>query len=124
MVKASGAALVILAGFALAPIAAPALLAAQSGMTTAPTDRPTLGIGFWPHKDGIEINKVFSGSSAQEAGLTAGTIITHINGVALQGMGISAVEKLVIDATGLITLTLAGGRDVTLEKAPIKRPGA
>ncbi len=84
---------------------------------------PSLGIGFWPHDQGIEVNDVVRGSAAQRAGVEVGMIITKINDTTLAGLTIIETENLVKGLEGLITLTLDNGRTISLAKAPIAQPG-
>jgi C-terminal processing protease CtpA/Prc len=113
------AALAVCSPLALAPATA---FAQQSGQRSE--DRPSLGIAFWPHRDGIEVNNVVSGSSAHKAGIRSGMIITQINGTALKDKSISQIERMVVELTGQITLTMIDGSEITLEKTLINQSGS
>jgi len=107
---------------ALALICSPVLAQSDAQPAAEASDtRPQVGLGFWPHSSGIEVNAVSPGSAAAEAGIKSGMIITHANGKALTGMSITEVEKYVGGIKGEITFKIIGKGDVTLRKAPIKR---
>jgi len=117
--------LLFLAAFALcAPVALTPVPVVAQQSTERSENRPSLGIGFWTHRQGIEVNRVVNGSSAQKAGIRFGMIITQINGTALAGKSILQIEQMVRELSGQITLTIIDGSEITLEKTPINRSGS
>lgn len=51
-------------------------------------------------------------------------IITQINGTALKDKSISQIERMVVELTGQITLTMIDGSEITLEKTLINQSGS
>lgn len=82
---------------------APAQLASQPSSN---------GLSTRPMPEGAYIAGVTPNSPAATAGLTAGMLITAVNGIPLAGMGDAMIK--VIDAANGPTLTILGGKSVKL----------
>jgi hypothetical protein len=72
-----------------------------------------LGLTVRTMPEGAYVSAVEAGSPAGTAGLTPGMVVTAVNGIPLAGMG-DAMTKVLAAAGSGSTLTLVGGKTVTL----------
>lgn len=72
-------------------------------------DLQSVGIGIYltEHKDGVLITDVIEGGPAEQAGITAGTIILEANGTSLAGLSIEAASSYLKGGVGsVVKLTI------------------
>lgn len=74
------------------------------------------GLAIRAMPEGAYVTAVTPGSAAANTGLTPGMVVGAINGIPLAGMG-EAMVKVVAAAGVGATLTLVGGKSVTLQAA-------
>ncbi|XP_060038256.1 microtubule-associated serine/threonine-protein kinase 3 isoform X3 [Erinaceus europaeus] len=67
---------------------------------------------------------VEEGSPAQEAGLRAGDLITHVNGESVLGLVHMDVVELLLKSGGSLTLRTAALEDTNIREGPARRGGA
>jgi hypothetical protein len=72
-----------------------------------------LGFSVRAMPEGAYVSTVETGSPAGAAGLTPGMVVTAVNSIPLAGMG-DAMTKVLAAAASGATLTLVGGKTVTL----------
>ena len=78
---------------------------------------PALGVSIRPMPEGAYIVETGPGSPAQHAGLTAGMVITRVNGIALADMG-TAMTQVLGSAAPELTLETAAGEHIDIRRAP------
>lgn len=85
------------------------------------TSKPVIGIGF--AKDGAEMRvaQVMTGSAAEAAGMTTGTIIRRINGVKVDEFSLEELSKLLGAIDGEIDFEMSDGRHHRVVRAAILR---
>lgn len=91
--------------------------ASMDGSNSSTAAASTMGITVRPMPEGAYVASVQPNSAASAAGLTAGMVISSINGLPLSGMG-DAMAKVVAAAGAGATLTVIGGKTITLGATP------
>jgi hypothetical protein len=91
--------------------------ATTSATTSATTTAGSSGLTLRTMPDGAYITAVTPGSPAAAAALAPGMVIASVNAIPLAGMG-DAMGRIVDAAGPGATLTLIGGKAITLGKKP------
>jgi C-terminal peptidase prc len=85
-----------------------------------------IGAQLKPHAKGIELDLVFPKSPAEKAKLQEGDVITHVNGVSMEGKDVGEVVKRIVGKAGSkVTLTIeraGSAKDVDVIRGNIARP--
>jgi S1-C subfamily serine protease len=76
-----------------------------------------MGIAFDRRPEGALILGVSPAGPAARAGIVKGDLVTHVNGIALAGMSVQEILKLITAAGETVQLTSARTGPVTVEKA-------
>lgn len=98
------------------------LLAPALGAHLSPDPPLNLGFAITPMKQGAYIDLLQPGSAAERSGLKPGMVISHVNGVALAGLG-EAMQRLLEAAEGEVSLrTVSGGSYVLAATAAAPTP--
>lgn len=77
---------------------------------------PRMGIGFDVVPDGAYILAVEPSSSAAEAGIVPGMVISHVNAVPVKGFDKGTTTKILQAPSDTLTLTIIGKGDVIVHK--------
>ncbi len=88
-----------------------------SATTSTTTTAGSSGLTLRAMPDGAYITAVTPGSPAAAAALAPGMVIASVNAIPLAGMG-DAMGRIVDAAGPGATLTLIGGKAITLGKKP------
>jgi hypothetical protein len=76
-----------------------------------------MGLTFLPVAHGAYIESLQPDSAAERAGLKPGMVISHVNGVALAGMG-EAMPRVLEAVEGMVSLNVVGGASFILQPSP------
>lgn len=82
-----------------------------------------IGVVIEEHSRGIYISEVIKGGSAEQAGIAAGDIITHIDGKEAANMTSSEASSLIVGAENTsVTLTILKSSGQSVTKTIVRKP--
>jgi hypothetical protein len=77
----------------------------------------SLGLTIRPMPEGAYVVTVAPDSAGQRAGITAGTVVTKVNGIVLAGMGV-AMNKLLSANTAVLAIETVAGDHLEIKRVP------
>lgn len=92
--------------------------AAPVGASRAPgVAASAFGLKLADAPEGISVLDIVAGSPAQSAGMTAGMVITHVNGLPIKGIPVTSIAGM-MEPLDAMKLTVMGGETIDLSRAP------